>query len=281
MRTSPARFSAQAAWSGNTAASRSSARMRWIGGGTSVPPRKRGMASAREAFQRQRAVNMGASSSASVSTRSTVSGVQELEDHLQRERVLLAERNDDAVVGGGRLQLEIEGAAEALAQRQAPGAVDARAERGVDDELHAAAFVEEALGHDVVHAGHGAERSLAGLRRSATACSGAGRWAVWEMGDGDSEASSSRRRETASESSRVRPALRRARTGWTAARRGRLPRARGRAPRGGCARSWCPAGRCRRPGFPPRSLRPPCRRRCPRAPPPPHSQPYRGWRRRR
>ena len=51
-----------------------------------------------------------------------------------------------AVVGGRRLQLEVEAAAEALAQRQAPGAVDAPAERRVDDELHAARLVEEALG---------------------------------------------------------------------------------------------------------------------------------------
>ena len=39
MRTSPARFSGQAAWSGKTAAIRSSARMRWMGGGTLRPPR--------------------------------------------------------------------------------------------------------------------------------------------------------------------------------------------------------------------------------------------------
>ncbi len=105
------------------------------------------MASAREAFQRQRAVNMGAASSACVSTSSTVSGAQKFEDHFQRKRVLLAQRDDDAVIGGGGLQFEIERAAEALAQRQSPGAVDARAERRVDHELHAAAFVEEALGH--------------------------------------------------------------------------------------------------------------------------------------
>ena len=60
----------------------------------------------------------------------------------------------DAVVRGGGLQLEIEGAAEALAQRQAPGAVDARAEGRVEDELHAAGFVEEALGHHVRGCGH-------------------------------------------------------------------------------------------------------------------------------
>ena len=46
------------------------------------------------------------------------------------------------------MQLEIERAAEALAQRQAPGLVDARAKGSVNDELHAAAFVEKALGDD-------------------------------------------------------------------------------------------------------------------------------------
>ena len=58
-----------------------------------APPRKRRMASAREAFQRQRAVNMGASSSACVSTSSTVCRLQEFEDDFERKRMLLAERD--------------------------------------------------------------------------------------------------------------------------------------------------------------------------------------------
>src|SRR5207237_386898 len=40
----------------------------------------------------------------------------------------------------------VERTAKALAQRQAPGLVNARSKRRVDNELHAAAFVEEALG---------------------------------------------------------------------------------------------------------------------------------------
>ena len=48
--------------------------MRWIGGGTLRPPAKRRTASAREAFQRQRAVNIGAGSMAWVSTSATVAG---------------------------------------------------------------------------------------------------------------------------------------------------------------------------------------------------------------
>ena len=65
MRMGPVRFSAQATWSGKTEASRSSERMRWMGGGHlacrrgSAEWRARGVA-----FQRQRAVNMGASSRA-------------------------------------------------------------------------------------------------------------------------------------------------------------------------------------------------------------------------
>ena len=51
---SPTRFSAQASWSGKTAAIRSSASMRASCGGTFLPPRKRGSASATPATQRQR-----------------------------------------------------------------------------------------------------------------------------------------------------------------------------------------------------------------------------------
>ena len=72
--------------------------------------------------------------------------IQELEDRLQRKRVLLGERDDDPVVGSRGLQLEVEGAAEALAQRQPPGAIDTRSEGSVQHQLHAAGFVEKPLG---------------------------------------------------------------------------------------------------------------------------------------
>ena len=68
------------------------------------------------------------------------------------------QRQDDGVFRRRRLQFEIEFAAEALAQGQAPGAVDAAAERGVDDKLHAARLVEEALEHDGVLRGQSAQR---------------------------------------------------------------------------------------------------------------------------
>ena len=88
--------------------------------------------------------------------------LQEVEDVAEREAVLLGQRDVEAVVGGGGLQLEIEAAAEALAQRQSPGFVDAAAEGRVDDELHAAAFVEEALGDDASWVGTSVEHRAAG-----------------------------------------------------------------------------------------------------------------------
>ena len=65
----------------------------------------------------------------------------------------LAERQHDGVFGGRGLQLEVERAAEFLAQREAEGAIDARAVRRVDDELLAAGFIEEALEHQRVALG--------------------------------------------------------------------------------------------------------------------------------
>ena len=86
-----------------------------------------------------------------------VCGCHVVEDLLEREAVLRPEREDDRVVAGGGLQLEVEADAEALAQGEAPGAVDAGAEGGVDDELHAAGLVEEALEDDVLLGGDEAE----------------------------------------------------------------------------------------------------------------------------
>ena len=72
------------------------------------------------------------------------------------------QRQDDVVLGRRRLQLEIELAAKALAQRQTPGAIDAAAIGRMDDELHAAGLVEEALEHDRVLRRQAAQR---GMRR--------------------------------------------------------------------------------------------------------------------
>src|SRR5271170_6070308 len=71
-----------------------------------------------------------------------------MKDVAERKAVLIAERNVQAVVRGGGLQLEVERTAETFAQRESPGFVDAAAKGRVDYQLHAAAFVEEALGDD-------------------------------------------------------------------------------------------------------------------------------------
>src|SRR5437773_2764064 len=85
----------------------------------------------------------------------------EVVEHLvEREAVLRAERQDDRFLVGRRLKLEAEAATEALPERQPPRAIDAPAERSVDDQLHASRFVEEALEH---HPGGGRNRAQRGL----------------------------------------------------------------------------------------------------------------------
>src|SRR5271166_3332197 len=75
-------------------------------------------------------------------------GLQVVEDVAEREAVLLGQRDVQPIVRCSGLQLKVEGAAETLAQRQSPGLVHAATKRRVDDELHSAALVEEALGDD-------------------------------------------------------------------------------------------------------------------------------------
>ena len=63
----------------------------------------------------------------------------QISEHVgERERVLFAERQQQRILRGGSLQLEVELTAEALPQRQCPGLVDAAAERRVQHQLHAA-----------------------------------------------------------------------------------------------------------------------------------------------
>ncbi len=75
-------------------------------------------------------------------------GIQVVEDLRELEAVLRAERKDDRLLVRSGLELEAEADAEALPERKAPRLVDLRAERRMDDELHAAALVEEALEDD-------------------------------------------------------------------------------------------------------------------------------------
>ncbi len=79
--------------------------------------------------------------------------------------MLRPEREQHAVVVGGSLQLEVEGAAEALAEREAEGAVLAGAEGRVQHELHPARLVEEALGDERLLGGQGGERRRAPAAR--------------------------------------------------------------------------------------------------------------------
>ena len=71
----------------------------------------------------------------------------------QREREGGTQRQADAVVGGSGLELEVEGTADLLAQRHAPGPIDGRPEGRVDHQLHAARLVEEPLGYDAALGG--------------------------------------------------------------------------------------------------------------------------------
>ena len=76
--------------------------------------------------------------------------------------MLVAQRDQHTVVGRRRLELEVEGAAEAFAKRQAPGSIDASAEGRVNDQLHAAGLVEEPLGDDRLLRGQRPERRAPG-----------------------------------------------------------------------------------------------------------------------
>jgi hypothetical protein len=76
--------------------------------------------------------------------------------------VLRAQRQQDRVVAGRGLQFEVERHAEPLAQRKAERPVQPGAERGVADQLHPAALVEEPLQDDRVRGRQRAERGQPG-----------------------------------------------------------------------------------------------------------------------
>ena len=85
---------------------------------------------------------------------------EETGDVLQGEAVLRTEGEQDGVVAGRRLELEIEAPAEALPQCQPESAVDPPTERRVHDQLHSPGLVEEALEHDVALGGNQAEGAM-------------------------------------------------------------------------------------------------------------------------
>ena len=84
-------------------------------------------------------------------------GSQVLEDILEREAVLRAEREHDGVLGRRGLQLEVEAAAESFAQRETPRAIDPAAKGRVQHELHPACFVKEPLEHQNLLCGNGTQ----------------------------------------------------------------------------------------------------------------------------
>ena len=113
-----------------------------------MPPCQRSSISAREAFQRHRAVKIGEVNTACCKTCADGGWVKKSENVGQRKAVLVGQGNIDAVVGGRRLQLKIEGTAKTFAEGQSPGFVDPPAEWCVDDKLHPATFIEEAFRND-------------------------------------------------------------------------------------------------------------------------------------
>ncbi len=76
---------------------------------------------------------------------------------FQRKAMTGRQRQHNRIFGGRRLQFEIEGAAEALAQRQPPRTIDAAAVRRMDDQLGTAAGIEDALHDQTLLGGHRAQ----------------------------------------------------------------------------------------------------------------------------
>src|SRR5271157_6280353 len=104
---SPTMFSWQAATSGKTEARRSSLRIRWICGGTFLPPWKRNSASERLASQRQRVEDRRCQRGLLQDLLHSL-GLQIVENIAERKAVLLGQCDIQPVVGCGSLQLKIE-----------------------------------------------------------------------------------------------------------------------------------------------------------------------------
>src|SRR6516225_3138466 len=85
-------------------------------------------------------------------------------DLLKRETVRVGERDHDVVFSRGRLQLEIELAAQPFAKRKPPGTIDPAAIGRMHDELHAACLIEKPFQNDIVLRRQATERSMAGSK---------------------------------------------------------------------------------------------------------------------
>src|SRR5580700_6695582 len=88
--------------------------------------------------------------------------MQKAKNIRERKTVLIRQGNIDAFVRRRGLQLKIEGTAKAFPKRESPRFIDAAAERSVNHQLHAAAFVEETFRDDRILRGDRAEDRPAG-----------------------------------------------------------------------------------------------------------------------
>ena len=184
---------------------------------------------------------------------------------VEGEAVVGAERQHHGVVGGGRLQLEVEGPAELLAQGQAEAPVDPAPVRRVDDQLHPARCRRRsargpgtpgsAWPRERPARRPGSRRSWSPPRRRSRRCRSAtagprpGRRRPGTRRRGGAAPTPPR---TARPSGPAPPPARTARSAACRRRRGPAPRP---ARPGGSARSGCRAGRCRPPSTRPPSPR--------------------------
>src|SRR5579885_907520 len=84
-------------------------------------------------------------------------GMEKGKNIRQGKTMLLSKCYIDAIVSRRCLQFKIKGTAKALAQREPPRLVDARAKRSMNNELHAACFVKKAFGYYGGLSRHGTE----------------------------------------------------------------------------------------------------------------------------
>ncbi|CAB4243176.1 conserved protein of unknown function [Methylacidimicrobium sp. AP8] len=99
--------------------------------------------------------------------------VEEREDLLERKAMRVGKREKDRILGRRRLQLEVELSAEALAEREPPGAIDPAPEGRMDDELGSARRIEKALDRDASRMGDEAEGRSGGRQIGGELSSGA------------------------------------------------------------------------------------------------------------
>ncbi len=193
--------------------------------------------------------------------------------------MLRAQRQQHAIVVGRGLELEIEAAAKPFSQGQAPGPVDARAQRRVYHELHAPRFVEEPLEDNFFQRGHqpdGGQLRFDVAEPPAPAPQGVAPHSACNQPRACCVIFRIRRLQRdghvlaelgkfGRELRRGGPAARPARTGCSAGAPSASFTITSPPARARCATTYCPIERCRQPGFRWQSPRRPCPRTCPQA----------------